>query len=236
MITAHLTADPPGVINDSILTLASYYPGVPIVGAVATLTPTGSTTYAGSILLASGGTTLSMTSTSLATLPGLISSNYGRWLITNGFPATPQVFTYISCAGGTVLMPSASMPISGTKTYTVKMTGVLENPPSSGANDVSGDVSLTFDFASGTLSGGQVFTNIITTPALANISIPAFGGSIVGNSFSAAITTPTISGATTRIINGNFFGANADEVAGTFTISDPSPAPGFNLIGSFGAR
>jgi len=66
------------------------------------------------------------------------------------------------------------------------MTGVLANPPGSGANDVSGDVSLTFDFASGTLTAGQLFTNIITTPPVANISIPVFGGSIVANSFSVA--------------------------------------------------
>ena len=36
------------------------------------------------------------------------------------------------------------------------------------------------------------------------------------------------------IMNGSFYGATANEIAGTFTISEPSP--GMIFIGSFGAK
>jgi hypothetical protein len=64
-------------------------------------------------------------------------------------------------------------------------------------------------------------------------------GTITGNSFSATVTTLSIPGATTMTMKGNFYGATANEVAGTFTISVPTPGgtgPGLILIGSFGAK
>ena len=72
-----------------------------------------------------------------------------------------------------------------------------------------------------------------------DISLSSGTGIITGNSFSATVTTPSIANATITTMTGNFYGATANEVAGTFTISVPTPGgtgPGLILIGSFGAK
>ncbi len=249
--TATVTAGPAGVPNDGIFTLVSPYSDS-LVGAIATLP--------GSILLTSGP--LSMTSTSLGSSAGLVHADFGGWAIRDAVtPPMPAnaVITYITFAGGTQL--TTTMPTSGTATYTGKMTGVLANTPIGGSDDVSGNVTLNIDFGAGTISGSLgLMPGVVTTPGVSTItpcvypvSAPACtytayapplnvpfnditlsNGTITGNSFSATVTTPAITGATTMTMTGNFYGATANEVAGTFTISAPSP--GMILIGSFGAK
>jgi hypothetical protein len=168
--------------------------------------------------------------------------------------------TYSAFAGGTQL--TTAMPTSGTKTYTGKMTGVLANSPLGGSDDVSGNVSLTVDFANGTITGGfpggLLTNNVVTAPGVSTVnplittytvyaplqSLPnplfgdiavASGGSITGNGFSTALSTLSIPLATTMTMKGNFYGATANEIAGTLTISVPT-GPGLKLIGSFGAK
>lgn len=245
--TSTVTAGPAGGSNDSIRTLANPSPGDTLVGAVAT--------QPGSILLTSGAPALSMTSTSLGStvtpLP-LTSADFGVWAITNALASplpTNSVITYSAFAGGTTL--TATMPTS-TATYTGKMTGVLANTPIGGSDDVSGNISLTVDFATGTITnvlihqmstapGASTITPFtvyapLQTPPL-NVpfdNITLISGTVTGNSFSATVMTPAMTGATLMTMQGNFFGAAANEVAGTFTISVPSP--GLKLIGSFGAK
>jgi len=248
--TATVTAGPAGVPNDGIFTLVAPYSDS-LVGAVATLPS--------SILLGSGP--LAMTSTSLGSSVGLVSADFGEWAIRDAVtPPLPanSVITYIAFAGGTQL--TTTLP-TGTATYTGKMTGVLANTPIGGSDDVSGNVILNFDFTAGTINGslsgisGIVTTQGVSTitPCVYPLSAPACtyaayappanvpfnditlsNGTIAGNSFSATIATPAITGATTMTMTGNFYGTTANEVAGTFTISVPSP--GMILIGSFGAN
>ena len=193
-----------------------------------------------------------MTSTSLASLAGLTSADFGVWAIKNDVTipnsSQPPVFvmTYSAFAGGTQL--TTSMP-TGTAIYTGKMTGVLANTPIGGSDDVSGTVSLSADFTNGSITGQ--FTGIAnvagasTLPgttafsgSFADISLSS-GAAVSGNSFSAPVATTSIPGASTAIMKGNFYGATANELAGTFTISVPSlgsPGAGLILIGSFGAK
>jgi len=208
-----------------------------------------------------GGTSGGIPCPAASLLP-LFSADFGRWAITDALPSpypTNAVITYIAFAGGTQL--TTTLPTSGTATYTGKMTGVLANTPIGGSDDVSGDVILNFDFSTGTMNGTLgLMPGIVTTPGVSTItpcvyplSAPACtytayasptnvpfnditlsGGTITGNSFSATVTTPAITGATTMTMTGNFYGTTANEVAGTFTISVPSP--GMILIGSFGAK
>lgn len=261
--TAIVTAGPTGVPNDGIFTLASFanpYPVFTLVGAVATLP---------SSILLSSGTALPMTSSSLGGTAGLTSADFGMWAITNVVPPplpTNSVFTYSSYAGGAQL--TATMPDISSKTYTGKMTGVLANTPIGGSDDVSGNLSLIVNYASGSGTGtitGQ-FTGVNPQPwppggstitpcvwpvsassCTYNLYAPSQGlpltfgditvsGTITGNSFTAIVTTLSVAGATTKTMTGNFYGANADEIAGTFIISVPSPGPGLILIGSFGAK
>ncbi|MDO8446764.1 MAG: transferrin-binding protein-like solute binding protein [Deltaproteobacteria bacterium] len=90
--------------------------------------------------------------------------------------------------------------------------------PSEGLPLTFGDITVN-----GTING-----NSFTDPTVTTLSIPAAG-----------TTTITSPGAGTRVMNGYFYGANADEIAGTFTIShvqSGTPGPGMTLIGSFGAK
>lgn len=267
--TSTVTAGPTGASGDGIFTLANWTTSTrdPLVGAVATLP-------AGTILLASGLPALPITATSLASLVGLTSADFGVWTITNAL-ASPlpanSVITYSAFAGGTLM--TATMPTTGTKTYTGKMTGVLANTPVGGSDDVSGNVILNIDFGANTISGTIGSVPGITTTAGASTITPCvfpaaaaactynvyaplsyapfflplpvpFGditvtGTISGNSFSAIVTTPSITGPTTQTMKGNFYGATANEIAGTFTINNiPSGAlgPALILIGSFGAK
>ena len=233
--TANVTAGPLGTAPDSIFTLSSSPTQTTLVGAVATLPS--------SILLTSGAV-LSMTATSLWNTIPLASADFGMWAITNDIPNQPPspvpVMTYSAYAGGTL---TSAMPTSGTVIYTGKMTGVLANTPIGGSDDVSGNVTLTVDFTNGTING--LFTTISNVAGVSTLSgttafsgtfadITLSGGIVSGNSFSATIATTSIPGATNMIMNGSFYGATANEIAGTFTISEPSP--GMILIGSFGAK
>lgn len=236
--TATVIAGPTGVTNDGVFTLANPSPGDPLVSAVATLPS--------SILLTSGIPALSMTATSLGSSVGLTSSDFGEWAITNDLASplpTNSVITYSAYAGGT--LPTSVMPNTGAPTYTGTMTGVLADTPVGGSDDVSGSVSLSINFSTGVVSGS---VSGITTAAGVSTVVPyttygggpfgniALNGTIVGNSFSGTATTSTIAGATITTMTGHFYGSSGNEVTGTFTISDPSPGPGMNLIGSFGAK
>ena len=242
--TATVTGGPAGTTNDGIFTLANPNPGATLVGAVATLPS--------SILLASGIPALTMTSSSLGTSVGLASADFGRWAITNAL-ATPlptnSVLTYIMYAGGTLL--TTTMPTTGTATYTGSMTGVVANTPIGGSDNLTGVVTLNINFAAGTISGS--ISSIITAAGVSTIqtyasyaagqSLPlTFGditiasGAITGSSFSTTGTTPSVVGPTIKTVTGSFYGLAATEVAGTFTISVPSPGTGMTLVGSFGAK
>ena len=252
---ATVTAGPTGVTNDGIFTLTSFvnpFPVYSLVNAVATLP--------NSILLASG-TTLPMASSSLGATAGLTLADFGMWAITNAVPPplpTNSVITYSAYAGGA--QRTSSMPNISSKTYTGTMTGVLAKTTVGGSDNVSGAVSLKVNYASGTgtvvgaYPGGIMTNNVLTALGASTVTlytayalpinipfndISISSGNITGNSFSATVTTPAIGGATITTMTGNFYGANADEIAGTFTISVPSlsiPGPGMILIGSFGAK
>jgi len=260
---ATVTAGPTGVTNDGIFTLTSFvnpFPVYSLVNAIATLP--------NSILLTSG-TTLPMASSSLGGTAGLAVADFGVWAITNAVPLplpSNSIITYSTYASGA--QQTATMPNISSKIYAGKMAGVLAHIPIGGSDDISNAniVSLTVNYASGTGTITGQITGINPVPGASTITpcvwplaassctynlyapsqgLPlAFGnitvnGTITGNSFTATVTTPSIVGATITTMSGNFYGANADEIAGTFTVSVPSlsiPGPGMILIGSFGAK
>lgn len=265
-----VTAGPAGTNNDGIRTLANPFPGNTLIGAIATLPS--------SIVVA--GSTLAMTATSCGGTSGgtpcpagsliaLSHSDFGMWAIKNVLTSMPTnaLITNVAFSGGTQL--ATTMPTSGTVTYQGKMTGVLSNTPVGGADEVRGNVNLSVNFATGTISGSMgslpgvaTAAGVSTiTPCVSPVSAPSctyavyaplhspvlpstFGditvnGSVTGNSFSATLATPSIPGAITKTISGNFYGPNASEISGKFTLSETSlgsPGAGLILIGSFGAK
>lgn len=239
--TSTVTAGPGGTAQNGIFTLGNPAPnGATLVGAVAT--------QPGTITV--GGGPLAMTSTSLAATVGLTASDFGMWTIRDQVPAplpANSVATYSAYAGGT--QPTATMPSTGAASYTGRMTGVVAKTTVGGSDDVSGVALLNVDFAAGTISG--TLPALLTAPGVTTVvAYPGYaasadvpirdivlsGGVISGNSFTATASSPSFAGAATQTIKGRFYGTNADEITGTFTISDPTPGPARIFIGSFGLK
>lgn len=239
--TSTVTSGPNGTPNNGVFTLGNPPAvGASLIGAIAT--------QPGTITVA--GSTLAMTSIRLASTLGLNSADYGMWTIRDVLAApmpANAITTYGAFAGGT--QTPGSMPTSGAVVYGGTMAGVVSTTTPGGSDGASGVVSLSVNFAAGTVSG--TITGITTTAGVSTLMpyatyAPAIdnpfrhmtisGGVISGNTFTATVTSPTIPTATNTTIRGTFYGAMANELVGTFVLSNPSPGPGMIFIGSFGAK
>ena len=198
---------------------------------------TGATAVGADVQLQSAGCAKSPVNCSTLMLDGhasgLKSSEFGIW---SGL-SSAGALTIVAVATG---VPTASMPKTGSATYTGTMQGSISstlNP--SVANGLTGAVALTADFAKSTIGGSITNISPFSTPVnnilLASAPIKAGG-------FTAKLTlgpAPTGTGAidltgATGTYAGKFYGPSATEVAGTFHL-----AGGTNhvqLIGSFGAH
>jgi hypothetical protein len=159
-------------------------------------------------------------------------------------------------AGATVAgsgTPIANLPATGSATYSgTGASGGTDGsyfiPSGTGTialGGLSGDVAISVNFATGgvtgTLSNMKASANGITTP-WNNVSL---SGNINRNNASFAGTATTgdapagagpagFSGSATGGFSGAFFGPNAQETGGTWTLTDPS-AGGKTAFGAFGA-
>lgn len=150
--------------------------------------------------------------------------------------------------------PSASMPASGTASYSLK-GGVhawvdlptpsftaSEHPSSYTFAAAIGDANLSVDFGKGTVTGS--FTNMqitsfnspgsVVSEPWNNVSLSATisGASFSGStSASAASGQLSLSSSATGTIRGGFYGPSADEVGAVWTLYDGSRA----AIGTVGA-
>ena len=140
------------------------------------------------------------------------------------------------------------IPTQGSATYAGKMTGLYNvaistTSPADFDSRVTGNVSLTANFAQSSLSGS--ITNIVATSMYTALTGPVndigFSASIdrANNMFSGATSVtsspggayafgPTAAG----LINGRFYGPNAVNVGAVFNVSEGTR----RLIGSFGAQ
>ena len=171
---------------------------------------------------------------------GLKYAEYGAWVRY----ADTTVTDYAVFSTGT---PTATMPKSGTASYTGEAQGIAgaTNQPG-GPSWFGGTLKLAANFAKNTISGGisGIKTTNVSTNAAGTLNDIAFSNGVIsGKSFSgtaaaaatAGGTTPSvaISGASGRF-GGSFYGPSAAEAAGTFRLSG---GPGGTLvIGSFGAH
>ena len=267
--TANVTAGPFGVAPDSIFTLSSTPTETTLVGAVATLpgsillasgvplsmtaTSLGSTVPLASADFGVWAITNDIPSQPPSPVPVMTYSAYAGGTLTTTMPPITSI-TYTGKMTG-VLSHSpigGSDDVSGDVTLIVSyangtgtITGLITNiTPLPGASTITPCVwpvtaatcayteyasyeGLPLTFGDITVNG-TINGNSFTDPTVTTLSIPAAG-----------TTTITSPGAGTRAMNGYFYGANADEIAGTFTIShvqSGTPGPGMTLIGSFGAK
>lgn len=182
---------------------------------------------------------------------GLTYADFGEWLMQ---PATAGAgtATYSVWAAGTQL--TAAMPTSGGATYKGITRGI--SMVANTAYQLNGNLTLTASF---TATGGSITGNItrITAATFPNHGMPgttgittltggfndiALAGTINGNAFTGTATAGVVTSAgpnpaaiavgTTGTTSGNFYGPNANEVAGVWSLSTAT----VQASGSFGAK
>jgi hypothetical protein len=142
--------------------------------------------------------------------------DYGQWRRVTGTGTTKSVNdTYVVFGSKT---PVASIPRTGSATYSTVLDGTFVN--SAGAYAVAGDGSLTANFAGGTIAYDATATGTkeVGTGTI-NFGTMTGSGSI---SFRSGMFNPT--GTTDAEgykldVQGNFYGPGAEEIGGLFRIT-----------------
>ena len=173
---------------------------------------------------------------------GLQYSNFGFWVM-DPPKETPFVVT-VGVFGSGGAAPTTTMPASGTATYTGLVTGISHNSSDHVPYILSGNLSMTANFApTNTITGsmtGMTSTNAFIDAAAGSFNDVALsGGVITGNGFSgtatagAAGTSPaSITAGTVGRFIGHFYGPSANEVTGLWGMGNGS----VQVRGAFGAK
>lgn len=176
---------------------------------------------------------------------GLSYTAFGQWASTKGALLVPDTVGAFAYGYQT---PVTAMPTIGTATYsnTGGVVGGVFIPLGGGISgtDVSGDVSLTANFATGSVNGA--FTNMkvdsgAQTAAWNNVSVAAniASGTSTFSGATAATSAPAnnayaLKASATGAINGGFYGPNAEELGAVWTLSNNDGTG--SAIGTVGAR
>jgi len=187
--------------------------------------------------LLKGASTVSLSSPASGTPVRLTGSNVnyaalGIWQVDATNPNTVFLGAYVTG----YQTPASSMPTSGTASYggTHNVTAVVSGFASDGTLNrgvVLGDASYTANFVSGSLTGlltnMKVTINNVPTTPWNDVNVAA---QISGNGFSGSATAVapaqansfTVTGGATGNFDGNFYGPNANELAGVWSLKDAS--------------
>jgi hypothetical protein len=189
---------------------------------------------------------------------GIALLNYtaaGAWAYTPA--AGSSVYAGVAAAGSGT--PIANVPTTGSAVYTGSgskggVGGVYFVPSGTGAittGALIGNVSINANFASGAVTG--TLSNMTATPATGGAATPwndvslsatinrlpnnaSFTGTTGTSGAPANAGTTGFSSAATGGLGGAFFGPNAEEVGGTWTLTEPNAAGGGKTaFGAFGA-
>jgi hypothetical protein len=189
------------------------------------------------------GTFASVTDLTPGGVGGLNYAILGEWVLRDSTDKTETDAGVFAIGYQT---PTASVPTSGSATYS-RMGGVsgdlyVPGPTSTDPAvrlSLTGDASLTANFAANTVSG--LLTNIVATaPGAAGTAWNkvAISGNITGDTFSGGTTAATapananaLNANATGSINGGFYGPLTNEVAAVWTLSDGSKS----AVGALGA-
>ena len=180
--------------------------------------------------------------TVLSAPSGLEYSNFGFWVMEPAQVAPFVVTVGIFGSGGAA--PTATMPASGTATYTGLVTGISHNSSNHTPYILSGNLSMTANFApTNTITGsmtGMTATNAFTDAAAGSFNNVALSAGVIsGNGFSGTATagaagtsSASITAGTVGGFIGHFYGPSANEVTGLWGMGNGS----VQVRGAFGAK
>jgi hypothetical protein len=181
---------------------------------------------AGSDLKLPGGDYLSLNNLSPDGTPGLLDYvELNQWTLKDSSDnlTTNTGWTLIGYQ-----TPAAGMPTSGSATYSgtgnVFGTVFIPVPAPNNSAQISGDGSLTANFATGAVTG--MMTNMVTGLSHEAWNTVSIVGTISGDTFSGATTANSITlseytlNNATGAISGGFYGPSANEVGAVWTLYD----------------
>ncbi|HUZ12961.1 MAG TPA: transferrin-binding protein-like solute binding protein [Caulobacteraceae bacterium] len=194
-----------------------------------------------------GGTTDYQTYSSVTALQ---YSEYGTWDLA---PNSSGNSVYVGVlAGGQPGVPqTASMPTTGSATYSGGATGYIVQPNSSNSTGTAGgffgNASLTANFASGgvtgSISGIQAYSvqnNGVGGNAIGSVNDISLSANISGAQYTGTASASGSAGAAfdisgaTGSLKGAFYGPSAAETAGVFYLTGGTN--GVSVMGAFGAK
>jgi hypothetical protein len=182
----------------------------------------------------------------------LYTLNYtilGTWSYT-----APGGTVYVGQFANGSQTPLASLPTSGTATYTGTSTsgGVIGGYLVPGGNNtitggtVTGDVNMNVNFGTNAvngqltnmtakpITGGSVpWNNVTLNGNISRSSGGSFGGSASANPAPAGAGSVGLGTAAQGNFSGNFFGPAHNEIGGTWTLSESTPDGGRTAFGTF---
>jgi hypothetical protein len=183
---------------------------------------------------------------------GLQYSDFGEWKTAPESTATNTTTASVGVYAVGVATPKSQMPTTGSAVYTGLTYGQVASATGTGNsatsvnNDFSGVVSLTANFATAALTGSLSGLRTTYAGSPTWINDIDLSGTISGSTFSGTATAGTNAGnvynitGTTGKFGGGFYGPNAKEIAGTFSLSGTGSNGGTQsntqMIGSFGAH
>jgi transferrin binding protein len=190
----------------------------------------------------SGSATYTFTLSDVGATANLNYSTFGQWSVNTGSNSANTSVGFYSVGSAT---PTASVPVTGSATYTGGALGIAVLNQSSTGYLFNGIATLTAIFSSDTISGAITSINAYSTgqpntPVGTLNSINFTSGTIGGNGFAGSASTSSTAGTAADIsgasgtFRGNFFGPAAQEAGGTFGLTNSTT----NAIisGSFGAH
>ncbi|MBI5918411.1 MAG: transferrin-binding protein-like solute binding protein [Nitrosomonadales bacterium] len=207
--------------------------------------------YTGAALNGKSFSINSQQSNVLATLAspqaGLTYADFGDWQLSSNIPAGASgLVTMASWAGGTQV--TQTMPVVGNATYAGVTSASSLTTVGGGTSlyQLSGNISLTANFASGTIAGNITNISAVNNAGAAPVAAGAFNnvtlsGTISGNAFNGTTTAgalpvgvnpASIAAGTTGTVAGHFYGPTANEVSGVWGMATST----VQAQGSFGAK
>ncbi|WP_028469798.1 transferrin-binding protein-like solute binding protein [Neptunomonas japonica] len=226
--TARLTYDASGNLSKLVITTPNSSPGSSVSWDVATDTRQAVVGLADHVALTDAATTYNV----LAIDPKSSAFDYqtfGVWKPGAGVSA--GAIGVLSAGLKTV---GASVPTTGNVTFTGKLLGVYISPAGQG-RFVTGETAINSDFAARTIGFSTSNTKLDGTTLTPNLDIATTALTYTGaNSFSGVVTATGAGAGLSGTANGAFYGPNAEEVGGVFTVKASSGIEFYT--GSFGAQ
>jgi len=158
-------------------------------------------------------------------------STFGAWSThttsTNSPSGTVGGYGVIASGQDT---PVGAIPTSGTATYIGATTGFLNRGTGAAETPIRGQAVLAANFGNSTIAGAFNIPNAFSFVGIGNLT--AGTNAFAGTTVTTRVVDSSLPQSLAGDLRGSFFGPNAQETAGTWTLAGGQA----HAIGAFGAK